>query len=395
MVYDFSGCDASDSNLAGFLGGLISCLDSGNPEVALRRTALGSIAEVTTLRYVPTHDAIPDVAFIDADSCNYLIMSGVRNFNDHMRPLALSYLDGPQDFGVGGVNLHLQMAATVIIGFLKLTVNNSRAPTFIGGHSYGGAIAKLIVKRLRRDPAFGRVYGVSFGAPKVGDAEFESGWQVNTFRRYMNDADPVPLVFPSSVQAPQFHTILPVVESAHVDSFVQGGQGVEFFSNGTCRDAVLPSRSVQFPQTTIIQWLYGLTEPNANDHSISTYNDRIHAYILAHPSAPSEPNLPPAPVPVQEVTPQQRDAVLSEARNQALAMMRENAGNAPRGESAPRISLEKEGPFRIGKSDVGALITTDNSQKVKRFRRHMYSLWKMTRGASVIDWDLVKDYMGG
>lgn len=394
MKQDFRQCSAYDTNLAQFLASCIASLDSSNQTLALRRTVLGSQNEITKLDVFPADGALPDMAIIQSDSTNYVVLSGVRNFNNHMRPLTLSYLDGPQEFGVGPVNAHLQYVAGIVIGLVNLNIIVRGCPTFIAGHSYGGAIAKLVTKRMSRDPSYGNVRGMSFGAPKVGDQDFELNWPVGRFHRHMNDADPVPLVFPSSVQAPQFHTIIPVVESAKADSFVQGGDGTEWFSNGTCRDASLPSRASAFPQTTILQWLYGLTEPVMNDHSISTYLERISAYILAHPSAPDEPNLPPAAPVDQAVQPQQRDEVIASARNEALAMMRDAAAGNPAGESAPRIRLVKEGPFRIGESDVGAMITTDNGQKVKRFRRHMYALWKMSRGVSVIDWDAVKDYMG-
>jgi hypothetical protein len=85
-------------------------------------------------------------------------------------------------------------AAVQVYGFAKPLLKNDYE-TRVTGHSYGGAVAVIILMMLKED-GFRLGQAITFGQPKVTNRDGVRKYRALPLVRYINDRDPVPLLPP-------------------------------------------------------------------------------------------------------------------------------------------------------------------------------------------------------
>jgi triacylglycerol lipase len=135
-----------------------------------------------------------------------LVFRGTNNLRDWYTNLRVA----PQSWPAGG-SVHAGFAAALQKVWPQVCDNlaSLSLPTFVTGHSLGGALATLAATRVEFAAAY------TFGAPRVGDAAF---WR--TLRcpvhRVVHDRDIVPTLPPSSLGYQQGGNLHQIAEHGHV-----------------------------------------------------------------------------------------------------------------------------------------------------------------------------------
>ena len=118
-------------------------------------------------------------------------------------------LNGLRTLGPGGHRVHqgFMDAATSIADDVDKHIRaHDPIRLHFTGHSLGGAIAILLAAKYAQDKKYDEVYCYTFGAPRVGDANF-GDWLVRrigrpNYWRLYHPCDPVPMVGPYPFQQP-------------------------------------------------------------------------------------------------------------------------------------------------------------------------------------------------
>lgn len=71
------------------------------------------------------------------------------------------------------------MAATFLSGYARLAAAHPLGPTYVIGHSMGGALAHLAALDIRSRFGGADLHVFTFGAPRVGNAVFAAFFEVS------------------------------------------------------------------------------------------------------------------------------------------------------------------------------------------------------------------------
>jgi len=385
----------NDPGHMAFMANLVSCLDDPFPAREIGRLfSGGNYNPPRIIDVFPSTALMPDWAFIHCDSCMFIVQAGIRSAQDHFRPLLRAYLDGPVRTDHGMINSRIR-EASITLSRSDVVRNNTPGPhLYLGGHSFGGAILLGAMPIFKEYGQRDKVTGVSFGSPKVGGADFVTRVFGNEFVRVMAFQDPVPLVPPNSSQAPQTHFLLPFSDSRGVNEYVHTVAGLNLDGNGRLSPADFPTEPEQNPQTSLYSWCYALMQPDETVHSISVYVRLLSAYLLAAQIPNERPEIVAPNVPDQVITPQENDANIRQASDEARLNLAVRRSEIVQGQNPPRLVLRKEGPFWMVNSGEVTLYTGPDKRSAKAFRSRAYSLWRYSHGVGVVDGDALHDYLG-
>ncbi|MEO6598210.1 MAG: lipase family protein [Planctomycetota bacterium] len=125
-------------------------------------------------------------AVVVGEGCAVLVFRGTADLRDCLTNLRVAPVEWP--YG-GRVHEGFARGLAKVWDEVESALDQLRLPTFVTGHSLGGALATLAAARREFVAAY------TFGAPRVGDAAF---WQTLRcpLHRVVNDRDVVPTLPP-------------------------------------------------------------------------------------------------------------------------------------------------------------------------------------------------------
>lgn len=268
---------------------LVASLYDANPE-----EALGGVWRFMTETapddqlFIRGTDAFPSMYFCSGGDNGLFVCGGTESLQQGVS-LAAGYgpdniLDNPPI-----VNKYLaQMVAAV--EDLPVVQRVLRKPDlFLCGHSLGGALC-LPMALLHTTAAPGNtVKIVSLGAPKAVKPQWMNRINNAFICRWMNDDDPVPLVYP----LPDDDFLLAMVSglrfSLYASEFTQSRGGLELDANGNESAQLLPRRAALNTVGNLAAWLYAIQQRNPHPHNLNEYRRRLSLHLPADPAAMEQP----------------------------------------------------------------------------------------------------------
>jgi len=195
----------------------------------------------------------------------------VRLINGYAAALGLQYIRHANEWIRGGFPTYLSMMSS---GHLQ-------TPQYLDlvGYSAGGAVAEALAFELRRLGTTMRIQVFSFGAPRPGGPGIRDSLTRMPIARYMNAADPIPLVPPRFQDAPALMAPLPVSIALSWSNMVHPQGGVVLYPNGATDTATLPPEASMTPGTSLASWFFALDGGVQGPHAMSSY---IAALLLAN-----------------------------------------------------------------------------------------------------------------
>jgi len=272
-----------------------------------------------------------------------VLIGGCQTFN-HGNAIFDNWLRADPDtaaFNARGV--YGYTAGLIIAALAPLQGNLDQI--FVYGHSYGGAIAEVMVNQWWRTSArpADRVAGVSIGAPRpfcgAGLPELAD------FVRYFRPDDPVPLIVPHADESPASHYLLTARRSQQWNMGTFITPGVEVSAGGTPTPRYTPSEAATSPGANILQWITQCMVGPTPQHSWQAYRPRMISLLTDAGRAANAMQARGNYVPQQPMTASNRSRAVRQAYEDFVGN-----SNPP---AAARGSLGKDYLFTVQK--VGAL----------------------------------------
>ncbi|KAI0345760.1 alpha/beta-hydrolase [Trametopsis cervina] len=139
---------------------------------------------------VVAHEGTDPVAFLSD-------LTGIKFFKKDFDQTLFPGIDAAVEGHDGFVDEHAKTASTILAEVKRLISSKNAATVLCIGHSLGGALAELDSLFFTMNlPSSIHVKGVTFGTPRVGNAQYAAFFdsQVPDFQRVNHDHDPIPIV---------------------------------------------------------------------------------------------------------------------------------------------------------------------------------------------------------
>lgn len=271
-----------------------------------------------------------------------LFISGVRNQTMAERVWA-GYTGGTSG-NYTGINTYLDEQATIIANEI-VVAQGGKPATRAWGHSAGGALAWMVLKKLRTSfESFWTPYVTMYGTPKFFHANRYAEWVPWDSRHYMRDDDPVPLIPPELTWWTRVTASLSTWQGRSLSFFNGIPRGISLPRNGPWVSSASPLGIIEPPETAIASWINAQTNGRDTNHSIGSYLDRFRSYRAAPSNVPT---VLPQPIPVVSQNP----ITNVESRRQ-IAVSQSIILSTDRSIQAPQLVLPTELQFvarRVGR----------------------------------------------
>lgn len=210
-------------------------------------------------------------------------------------------------------NAWINEQADRILAAYLLIMPHLSAKVIITGHSAGGAVAQVILNKLKTRVGGPQFECVSFGAPRPGNFALTDSLRGQRNIRWMNDNDWIPLLPPRINIWGTAGFYYGPGNIIALQNFSQPSGGVQLTFNGTMSEPMLPTAASVPSSMDLIVQILNLSNRNFTGHSLQEYQERLHRYTILHPS--SLPDFvgggdgePTDPIPIREAERMVRDA---------------------------------------------------------------------------------------
>ena len=215
--------------------------------------------------------------FCVADHLNmFLVLDGILTWEQCFN-IALGYIGSPLDSTFDPVNAFFNSAATTVYDQLVNAGIQWPPQTWVGGYSFGGAVAQVMSAHSRAaPPSWVNTTIHTFGSPRPGGETM--GHQIDgsaRIYRWMNDQDPIPIIPPRARNFPGIVIAFGVLGALRAQSFVQPKGGLQITAAGAVSDADVPTIPDAGFTGSLAQWLFDMAAGAAPDHAINTYINRL------------------------------------------------------------------------------------------------------------------------
>lgn len=245
-------------------------------------------------------DRRPDAVafyFCSDASIGLLLLDGAKT-TEQVTGLVNGYLETQGLINLYGRNPWLVNQARNLVDSLNnLWAVQSFHNLLIAGYSAGGAVALWTAKRSITQGFVNANHVITFGSPRSFAPPDNDGLTNVDICRWMNDADPIPLVPPRAEDSPILLLPLGLTGAITYGSYIHTRGGISLNPEGQATAATLPPVAAIDPIGSLASWYSGqLGDPN-NPHSIQNYSARLFALEqrqvnpagAAAPVAPVEP----------------------------------------------------------------------------------------------------------
>lgn len=183
------------------LAGCVRALEGGN-RVVLSSFLLTWLGNDATVTYDDGNADNPPTVVIQTKRNNLVILAGSHTWEIIGKQL-ISGFTGPTDYGTFSTLKLWFDAATYVFNFLNTVNVDYSLPTYLVGHSMGGATACVMWQRLHQAQVNRILRVVTFGCPKPGDTRLAEDMKLFMIGTHVwNTGDIVPAVPPdNSLQA--------------------------------------------------------------------------------------------------------------------------------------------------------------------------------------------------
>jgi len=210
------------------------------------------------------------------------------------------YIGAPADSWVEPLSANLRTAAAIIIARIVVDFGAFPGQVFVGGWSWGGAIAQMLPIVAEAAGFPDAVWGITtFGSPRVGGPQL--GAEIRRKAegiRWMNSNDPIPLVPPRLSEFPPIAVLFGLRGMTRSEYFLHPFGGIAMFPDGSFQSSNVPPQGIVQFGAGLAQWLLASDNDEANSHSLLAYRRNIIA-CLAAPQRAHGVN-PPAPERAQQ-----------------------------------------------------------------------------------------------
>jgi len=298
--------------------GFIAATQAPLPVIEAFDFAESLIGSAFNIRYQADNDASPRMMFAVSEEALLIGIAGAQTLYQ-FQGLLSGYSREAAPLEVGGTN---DFATPVILRLLpqilELTAGRSMR-IYVGGYSYGSVIAAGLVRLLSRDKPGVDVRLAGYGPPKPGGTPLQRWFgrdPLDSWRQYVCDNDPVPLIYPTETQAPRIHAVVPRRTSLCQSSYGPATQYWQLPPDGSDLKLVtFPDRQTGNPETAITGWLSGREGWNTSGHHFTTYKQRLFLLSKRFPDTEEDRDEPflrelekqevaqLSPTPYQPITP--------------------------------------------------------------------------------------------
>jgi len=143
------------------------------------------------------------------------------------------------------------------------------------GYSAGGAVAVFLADMFVRRRSLVRRKVITFGAPRSGTPLMRERLSRSSVTRWMNDADPIPLIPPRLTDCPALIAVQSPLTAVRWGNYVHQAGGIELDSVGTMTPATLPSLASMDVIGSLASWYFQEVEDPTNPHALNTYEQRL------------------------------------------------------------------------------------------------------------------------
>lgn len=147
--------------------------------------------------------------------------------------------------------------------------------TVVGGHSYGGGVATCLARRLAVAFNIGPVELITWGAPRVGSADFLSPLGSVNIQRFMAPEDPVPFLPPHEDEVPP--GVFSFLRSRAVADFdwEQPGGGFVLYDDGRTLQRRYSPDAPHFAGRGYAEYSRVLLDAVSADHTFINYRESM------------------------------------------------------------------------------------------------------------------------
>lgn len=228
--------------------------------------------------YNPVTNTLPAWQWMQAGGYGLLLIDGCRTVAV-ASTVTGGYLFNENDNNADPVNPAIDSGAGFIARNLPLEARNDTRHIFLAGHSYGGALAEAVARRLVLDSWGQSIKWVSFGAPRLGGRTYVRGWQRAQGVRWMHDADPVPLSPPRTVDFFALALVVGPQVAVRFSNFWHPAGGVRLFPPANAEASELPEFTFNSWPLNFGAWLFGLDTDPFSPHSLQSYRNFLFTLV--------------------------------------------------------------------------------------------------------------------
>jgi len=193
-----------------------------------------------------------------------------------------------------GKNQYLHDIADWILNRIATSALDKPEHLDFAGYSLGGAVATLCKMKLVQQQSTYKSKVITFGAPRAGNAQEMATLANSPIARYMNDADPIPLLPPRPSDIPLLLPALGVLTLQRYSTFVHSEGGIVLFANGGTAPGVLPPIASMSAVTSLGAWYFQAAGDANNPHALTRYFANLTMAITLA-ATPAQQNVDDAP----------------------------------------------------------------------------------------------------
>lgn len=223
----------------------------------------------------------------------YVIIGGANTLQQGLDLLGGALIPGVP-LVVPHVNAAALMQANVVARKVNLLVPQFPANVTALGHSYGAAIATVLVAGWVQLLAGIRFQLFTQGCPRCGDIRLAGVLDQVPKLRVMNLGDPIPHFPPNFAEAPYATIALGPLQAQNLSYWAQTGGGAVLQSDGSLTPGELSPGFLGFSDVVIAGWAAGVNGFASTEHNYLTYKARLAlgaATTVAPPVDPSPAGL--------------------------------------------------------------------------------------------------------
>lgn len=276
---------------------IVENLDNDNVAARFTDSMADIFPGLGNLTTTPSTETEPRYCVLQYPDCTVIALQGVKRVSTSIA-IFQGYHERLNRNHGGGCNEFIYQAANKIRDDLNFNLTDIKSNLIITGHSFGGAVGRVLAYFAMR---VGRTFNlklITFGSPKVGTEEFESRCRIIPAIRWYDETDPIQWMAPHASEAYQYHALLPARFSDLLSSYVQGGFPIRLKTGGGVDQAEYTPPPDRRADERLLSWSLGWNEDAWYTHRMSVYLERIRVETIlpdlpsSRPRRSDNPSLP-------------------------------------------------------------------------------------------------------
>jgi len=248
---------------------------------------------VTTREFISTASR-PRWVYVENESFGVALILGTDNMFQAANIVSAWSLRIPNDT-TPGLPQYFNDQAFAMRQLMGGVQSRNAQRVYFVGHSLGGALAEAMAVQEYNSRFRASVLSTTFGSPRVGDIRFRDALARNSNTRWMNDADPVPLLPPEVPDSIQFAAGLGIEVIDRWSRFLHGGGGIVLDDQGRTTAQVIPPLGLVRGGASLAAFLLKAATDQSSIHSLTYYVDRLQM-LVANTTPPQRARVVESPI---------------------------------------------------------------------------------------------------